>query len=210
MKAALTLSAVAASAALLCALPTSVEALRKVETRNLDVAGDDESRNLMHVTIEFKEECMHKHKDECIANINAKVAAFPELFGGHDTVDYEINKVREAGDEGYNIVALRLNPDGETVGGLLGDGMIWYPFQWCLAEGCYTVGPWDCDVGIPLTAADCCQMIKDSVNRPDVNGKMLECYNELPIGSPGNPKDPNRVILHTDADGIVVHIPKNE
>ena len=53
-------------------------------------------------------------------------------------------------------------------------------------------------------------MIKDSVNKPDVNGKNLECYYELPIGSASNPVDPGRVRLHTDADGIVVHIPKNE
>jgi hypothetical protein len=85
---------------------------------------------------------MHKHIDECIANINAKVAAYPELFGHRSALDFEVNKVREATDEGYNIISLRLNADEETVGGLLGDGMIWYPFPWCIAEGCYEVGPW--------------------------------------------------------------------
>jgi hypothetical protein len=53
MKAALTLSAAAVSAALLCALPTSVEALNKVETRNLDIAEDDESRGLMHLVSHY-------------------------------------------------------------------------------------------------------------------------------------------------------------
>ena len=38
--------------ALLCALPASVVALSKVETRNLDVA-DDASRGLMHLVSHF-------------------------------------------------------------------------------------------------------------------------------------------------------------
>ena len=41
------------AAALLCALPTSVVALSKVDTRNLDVAGDDASRSLMHLVSHF-------------------------------------------------------------------------------------------------------------------------------------------------------------
>ena len=54
-----------------------------------------------------------------------------------------MNKIRERSDEGYNLVSLRLNEDEATVGGLLGDGMIWYPYQWCLAaDDCRTVGPW--------------------------------------------------------------------
>ena len=94
-------------------------------------------------TVDFKDECLHKHKDECIAAINAKLAAYPELFEGREAFEFEVNKVREATDEGYNIVAMRLNVDETTVGGLLGDGMIWYPNPWCLAaDNCYTVGPW--------------------------------------------------------------------
>lgn len=38
-----------AAAALLCALPASIEALAKVETRTLDAVEDDASRGLMHV-----------------------------------------------------------------------------------------------------------------------------------------------------------------
>ena len=86
---------------------------------------------------------MHKHQDVCIEAINAKLAEHPELFEGRDAFEFEVNKVREATDEGYNIVSMRLNPDETTVGGLLGDGMIWYPYDWCLAaDDCYTVGPW--------------------------------------------------------------------
>eukprot|EP00984_Skeletonema_dohrnii_P000814 scaffold244_cov126-Skeletonema_dohrnii-CCMP3373.AAC.7 len=208
MKAAQTLTT---AAALLCALPTSVVALSKVETRNLDIVEDDASRGLMHVTVDFKDECLHKHKDVCIAAINAKLAAYPELFEHREAFEFEVNKVREATDEGYNIVAMRLNADETTVGGLLGDGMIWYPYEWCLAaDDCYTVGPWDCDVGIPLLPEQCCKMIQDSVPHEDVNGNYLECFTEFPIGSPSNPVNPGRVSIHTDADGIVVHIPKNE
>jgi len=86
---------------------------------------------------------LHKHKDVCIAAINAKLATYPELFEHREAFEFEVNKVREATDEGYNIVSMRLNPDETTVGGLLGDGMIWYPYDWCLAaDDCYTVGPW--------------------------------------------------------------------
>mmetsp|Transcript_11266 Transcript_11266/g.16918 ORF Transcript_11266/g.16918 Transcript_11266/m.16918 type:complete len:209 (-) Transcript_11266:212-838(-) len=199
------------AAALLCALPASVVALSKVETRNLDIAEDDASRGLMHLTVAFKDECLHKHKDVCIAAINAKLAEHPELFEGREAFEFEVNKVREATDEGYNIVAMRLNADETTVGGLLGDGMIWYPYDWCLAaDDCYTVGPWDCDVGIPLLPEQCCKMIQDSVPHEDMNGNYLECYTEFPVGSPSNPINPGRVCIHTDADGIVVHIPKNE
>ena len=49
MKAAQTL----ATTALLCALPTSIDALAKVETRNLDAVEDDPSRGLMHVVSNF-------------------------------------------------------------------------------------------------------------------------------------------------------------
>jgi hypothetical protein len=41
------------STALLCALPTSIDAMRKVETRNLDVGEDEASRGLMHVVSHF-------------------------------------------------------------------------------------------------------------------------------------------------------------
>jgi len=51
MKAAQTLTT---AAALLCALPASVVALSKVETRNLDIAEDDVSRGLMHVVSHFE------------------------------------------------------------------------------------------------------------------------------------------------------------
>ena len=68
----------------------------------------------------------------------------------------------------------------------------------------------DCYVGIDLTVEQCCNMIKDSVPTADKNGKTLECYADPPVGSVSNPVDAGRVIIHTDVNGIVVHIPKNE
>ena len=68
----------------------------------------------------------------------------------------------------------------------------------------------DCDVGIPLEKEECCQMIKDSVPKADLNGNFLECHYEYPIGSASNPVNLGRVCIHTDAAGIVVNIPKNE
>lgn len=53
MKAARTLTTAAASVALICALPTSTEAMEKVESRNLNMAEDDVSRELMHVVSHF-------------------------------------------------------------------------------------------------------------------------------------------------------------
>eukprot|EP00986_Skeletonema_menzelii_P020383 scaffold31020_cov160-Skeletonema_menzelii.AAC.4 len=162
-------------------------------------------------SVSFKEECLHKPKDECIDAINARVLETPAIFGNPHVVNYDVRKIREETDEGYNLVSLRTNMDTTTIGGLLGDGMIWYPYEWCLAaDNCYTIGPWDCDVGIPLTKEECCKMIKDSVPTADMNGNYLECYFEYPVGTSENPVQTNRIIIHTDANDVVVHIPKNE
>jgi hypothetical protein len=53
-------------------------------------------------------------------------------------------------------------------------------------------------------------MIKASVPEADYNGNFLDCYTDYPAGSVENPIDYGRVTIHTDAAGIVVHIPMNE
>ena len=94
-------------------------------------------------SVSFKEECLHKPKDECIDAINARVLETPAIFGNPHVVNYDVRKIRKETDEGYNLVSLRTNMDTTTIGGLLGDGMIWYPYEWCLAaDNCYTIGPW--------------------------------------------------------------------
>jgi hypothetical protein len=210
MRAATTLATLAT--AVFSALPASSGFEIVEDHRNLQVAGDDEEaqRALMHVVADFKEECMKKHVNYCIAQIRHTLAQYPDVFGGRSDFDFQVNKIREASDEGYNLVALRTNEAETGVVGILGDGMIWYPHPWCTVEQCFEIGPWDCEVGIPLTVEQCCSMIKDTVPGEDINGKTLECYPDPPIGSESNPVNPGRVIIHTDAAGTVVHIPSNE
>ena len=116
---------------------------------------------------------------------------------------------------------------GTHVDGLFGSaggesmGMVWYPFKWVLPPGTYgdtdyanpieiDVGPWDCDVGAPLTVDECCSLIKSSVPFADVNGNFLECYANYPVGSVQNPEVSSRVIILTNHQGIVVKAPVAE
>lgn len=85
---------------------------------------------------------MKKPVAYCIAQIRALLAAHPDLFGGRSDFDFQVNKIREQSDEGYNLVALRTNEAETGVVGILGDGMIWYPHQWCTVEACFDIGPW--------------------------------------------------------------------
>lgn len=85
---------------------------------------------------------MKKNVNYCIAQIRKSLAAHPELFGGRSDFNFVVNKVREGSDETYNYVALRTNEAETHVTGILGDGMIWYPHEWCTIEQCYTIGPW--------------------------------------------------------------------
>jgi hypothetical protein len=85
---------------------------------------------------------MKKNVNYCIAKIRATLAANREIFGGLSDFDFQVNKIREASDEGYNLVALRTNEAETGVAGILGDGMIWYPHPWCTVEQCFEIGPW--------------------------------------------------------------------
>ncbi len=85
---------------------------------------------------------MKKNVNYCIAQIRASLAAHPEVFGARSDFNFEINKIREQSDDGYNYVALRTNEAETHVDGILGDGMIWYPHQWCTIEECFDIGPW--------------------------------------------------------------------
>jgi len=164
----------------------------------------------MSFTLVF-EECVGVHKDDCIDIINQHLAENPELFENRDSLNYEVSKVRENTDTGYNLVGLRTNMAETGVVGILGDGMVWYPWEWCLPNGhCYTVGPWDCDVGTPLNVDECCNMIKATVPDADVNGNTIDCYADYPVGSVSNPVDYGRVSIPVNANNIVVRPPRNE
>ena len=78
------------------------------------------------------------------------------------------------------------------------------------AGTCYSIGPWDCDIGTPLTVEQCCNLIKASVPEADERGNHIDCYVDPPIGSASNPVDPGRVCIHVDANDFVVRPPRNE
>lgn len=118
---------------------------------------------------------------------------------------------RKAGSDNYYLVGLRTNEAETGVVGVLGDGMIWYPWQWVLPDGSsYDIGPWDCDVGMPLSPEQCCDMIKASVPNVDINGNYIDCIVSAPIGSVSNPRIPNRVIITTNENNIVIREPTAE
>ena len=78
------------------------------------------------------------------------------------------------------------------------------------ANDCYAIGPWDCQVGSPLTVEQCCNIIKSDVTDPDVNGNEINCVADPPMGSDTKPIDHGRVIIHIDANNMVQHPPRNE
>ena len=105
---------------------------------------------------------------------------------------------------------MRTNEAETHVVGVLGDGMVFYPWQWCTKDnGCIDVGPWDCDVGTPLSVEECCNLIKVSAPAEDVNGNYIDCFVDPPVGSVSNPIDYGRVMIHVNNEDIVVHAPKN-
>ena len=165
-------------------------------------------------TVEF-EECIGLTVEECEALIQQDVASNPELFENQASLSPQVVKVREAGDADYYYVALRTNLAGTGVIGVDGDGLVYYPYDWCIptATGtpyCREIGPWDCDVGTPLTVDQCCTMIKASVPNADVNGNELTCFPDYPVGGSQNPTNGGRVIIAVNGQGIVVRPPRNE
>eukprot|EP00584_Thalassiosira_punctigera_P006179 CAMPEP_0172525406 /NCGR_PEP_ID=MMETSP1067-20121228/420_1 /TAXON_ID=265564 ORGANISM="Thalassiosira punctigera, Strain Tpunct2005C2" /NCGR_SAMPLE_ID=MMETSP1067 /ASSEMBLY_ACC=CAM_ASM_000444 /LENGTH=251 /DNA_ID=CAMNT_0013308643 /DNA_START=31 /DNA_END=786 /DNA_ORIENTATION=- len=211
----------------------------KIDWVHRVLAQEEDHRELPAVTTLFSE-CQGKSLALCEALINAFVRANAPLFAGlvdaygSTEIKFEVKQVRESQDEDYYNVGLRTNLAETHVVGILNDGMVFYPWKWCLPSGspawpdtqalvdshcdaaelyqnnvcCIEVGPWDCDVGTPLTVEGCCNLIKDSVPAADVNGNYLDCHTDPPLGSDSNPEDPGRVIIHVNSEGKVVHPPK--
>lgn len=206
-------SLIAAAASV--ALPYARAQLRKANdpqsVRVLDE--DDGKRGLMHTdehTVVF-DECVGRHITVCETMIQDAVDANPEMFEGFTALDYEVLDVRTTGDAGYFNVGLRTNQEETHVTGILGDSMVFYPWNWCAsANDCYAIGPWDCQVGSPLTVEQCCNIIKSDVTDPDVNGNEINCVADPPMGSDTKPFDLGRVIIHIDANNMVQHPPRNE
>mmetsp|Transcript_21583 Transcript_21583/g.40673 ORF Transcript_21583/g.40673 Transcript_21583/m.40673 type:complete len:202 (+) Transcript_21583:218-823(+) len=174
---------------------------------------EDQERALYTYSVTF-EECVGKYLTDCQAIIEDEVSRSPEMFaldGGG--IDFDVTPVRSADADDYNLVGLRTNIEETHVSGILGDGMIWYPYQWCTGvdgTDCVDVGPWDCDVGLPLTIDQCCQAIQVTVPLPDHKGKYIGCHPDPPVGSDSNPFVASRVRIHVDSNMIVVHAPRNE
>mmetsp|Transcript_38990 Transcript_38990/g.93383 ORF Transcript_38990/g.93383 Transcript_38990/m.93383 type:complete len:206 (-) Transcript_38990:130-747(-) len=174
------------------------------------------SRNLVdasfrdHFTVVF-DECVGLFKDECITLIQNHVANNPAIFDGLPELNIETKHIRQTADSNYYLLGLRTDETETNVVGVLGDGMIFYPWQWCLAvDNCIDIGPWDCDVGESLSVEQCCNYIKGSMPQADMNGNYLDCYVDPPIGSASNPADYTRVQIHVDEDNRVKHAPRNE
>eukprot|EP00804_Cyclotella_cryptica_P017170 CCRYP_013112-RA/>CCRYP_013112-RA protein AED:0.07 eAED:0.07 QI:97/1/1/1/1/1/2/301/209 len=201
------------TAATILALSRPTDALTREEYH----AGrllEDGSRELMSFTVVF-EECVDTNLDECLNEIQSSVAENPTIFENREALTPIIHKVRERTDPGYYKVVLVTNLAETGVVGIHGDGMVFYPFEWCIPNPsgepeCREIGPWDCDVGTPLTVEQCCNMIKASVPNADVEGNYLACHPQYPVGSVSNPIDYGRVSITTDAQGNVVHPPRNE
>ncbi|EJK45564.1 hypothetical protein THAOC_35815 [Thalassiosira oceanica] len=208
-----------AATAALC-LPACTVAMHRVrvtelgtidEGRHLEV-DENESRNLSHYTVVF-EECIGVPLETCEALIAAEVAANPAIFEGRTSLQSEVKHVRTHDGSNYNVVAIRLDLHEEHVAGVYGDGIVYYPFDWCVAEDdCFSVGPWDCsDVHLarPMTFEQCCGLVKAHVPVADLNGNHIRCHPDPPIGSADAPIDYGRVQIRVNADNVVISPPMN-
>jgi len=165
-------------------------------------------RDLFETHIDFPE-CVGKTMEVCEAIIQAEAAKTPELFGG-EAIVFDVRYKRQRTDDDYNLVVLRMDEDHDHVAGTNGDGLVDYPWTWrTLVDGVWEdveIGPWDCDLGTPLTAVQCCDFIKSSVPNPDDQGNYLDCFQE-----PKEVHDPSHVLVFIDpTTGTVVEdlIPK--
>ena len=174
--------------------------------------------------------------NKCKNLINAAHAANPAAFNNVDQVLFVILKVRPVRDaadimldpdqllliDNYNQVGLRTDNETNTlVVGIKGDGVVTYPYPWCVNNVtdpagyyCHMIGSWDCYdevAGTGLTVEQCCSTIQAStfeIGSLDVHGNELECYNSPPPhANVEDPPDYGRVFLHVNAQNQVVHPP---
>ena len=89
------------------------------------------------------EECIGQPLETCQDLIAGEVASNPSVFEGRASLDYDVKHVRTHDGSNYNVVAIRLDQHLQLVTGVYGDGLVFYPFDWCVAEDdCFAVGPW--------------------------------------------------------------------
>lgn len=94
---------------------------------------------LMHYTVVF-EKCVGLPLLDCENIIQAEVAANPILFENRTSLEVDVMNVRTSEAPNYNLVGLRTNLEETHVVGVLGDGMVFYPWDWCLAVLQYDPG----------------------------------------------------------------------
>lgn len=205
--------------AIILAAAAAALAVPRADAQGLSAFPDE--RDLYHPSSNGRqviifEECQHKPGPACKGMITKAVRSNRDLFGGRGRLNFLTIPVRSANESEYWKIFLRTDVSETYVEGVLGDGMVFYPHEWCsdgsdgYGGGCANIGPWDCDLGSPLLVQDCCDLIQADYPGVDVNGNTLECFPDFPIGSPSNPIDEDRVIIHIDAEGNVAHPPRNE
>lgn len=163
-------------------------------------------------TIVF-DECLGKPLRTCRGVVMRAVRGNPNLFGFHPKdLHFEGIPVRSETDEGYNKVFIKTDFETSTKAvGVMGDGMIFYPFEWHKADGTIVdIGPWDCSPGDDfLSWQTCCTIVQGGAGL-DISGNPLGCEPSHPVGSPANPREPGRVIIHVNEENKVVHPPRVE
>lgn len=195
---------------------------------------DTTHRETMTYDISF-EECRGKTVAECETLIKQIHETNPSVFhGGAEPLEFLVHEIpqRAAMEKTYNLIALMTNMAGTGVVGTHGDGIVRYRNPlfdnlslWCTSEEpcldnpnrdhsvpdkcCFSVGPWDCDTGVPKTFEECCSMIQSSVPGLDFHGNTMQCHPRRPFGSAANPKDNRRIFMRVDADGVIVGEPVN-
>jgi hypothetical protein len=89
------------------------------------------------------EECVGKSKNECLNTIEEVLTNNADLMSVASFSDYAVDalRARNETDSNYNFVALRTNYEETHVMGVLGDGMVFYPFSWCTNYTCKLYHP---------------------------------------------------------------------
>jgi len=152
--------------------------------------------------------CQGKTVIKCGEIIDAEVSKNPEKFGNNTSLMLDVRKIREETDESYFKVVLRTDARGQVVHGIMGDGMVYYPWLWRVAGVDNIIGPWNCSTGSGrMGPAECCTMIQTDVSEPNDAGDFLACFVEEPVGGPNNPVRTDRAIAVVDGQGRVVRPP---
>ena len=153
------------------AVRTSIRSLSELGNMVHDNQGSALDERGLFETHKYFPECIGLSVEECEALIEQEIVENPDVFPAG--VVFDVRNKRQITDDTYNFVVLVTNDEDHVIG-RLGDGVVEYPFVWRKNGVEVEIGPWDCDVGTPLTSSECCTFIKASVPGVDDNGRELE------------------------------------